>query len=193
MVVRCWSPDDAPLLRALLDDSDAHLRPWVPWMREEPKPLHKTAQWVRKNRGEFDLDQNYRYAMFNLDETELIGETGLYKRIGPGAREIGYLVGRQHTRRGYALEAAAAMTKVGFEISRVEHIEMHCAADNAISNKIPKRLGYTHDETLARDMEDSEGEMHDLMVWVLRADDYKNSEARHIKITAFDCFGERIL
>ena len=39
LLMRPWSPEDAPLLRALLDRSDHHFRPYIPWMRDEPKPL----------------------------------------------------------------------------------------------------------------------------------------------------------
>ncbi|MEE8463171.1 MAG: N-acetyltransferase, partial [Gammaproteobacteria bacterium] len=43
LLIRCWSPADAPVLRAALDESDQHLRPWIPWMKDEPKSLDETA------------------------------------------------------------------------------------------------------------------------------------------------------
>ena len=39
LVLRCWSPEDAPELRRALDDSDQHLRPWIPFMKDEPRNL----------------------------------------------------------------------------------------------------------------------------------------------------------
>ena len=41
---RCWTPADAPAYRAAIDDNDQHLRPYIPWMREEPKPLEATLE-----------------------------------------------------------------------------------------------------------------------------------------------------
>ena len=37
LVLRCWQPTDAPLLKAAIDASLEHLRPWLPWAQHEPK------------------------------------------------------------------------------------------------------------------------------------------------------------
>ena len=39
LVLRCWSPEDAPALRRALDACDAHLRPMIPFMKDEPQIL----------------------------------------------------------------------------------------------------------------------------------------------------------
>jgi RimJ/RimL family protein N-acetyltransferase len=36
LVLRCWQPEDAPLLKAAADSSLDHLRPWMPWAHQEP-------------------------------------------------------------------------------------------------------------------------------------------------------------
>ena len=51
LLIRCWSPADAPVLRAALDESDQHLRPWIPWMKDEPKSLDETAAGLRIKRA----------------------------------------------------------------------------------------------------------------------------------------------
>lgn len=193
MVVRCWSPADAQLLREALDDSNEHLRPWIPWMKDEPKSLYETAGWLRKNRANFDLDKDYRYAIFDSDERTLIGETGLYTRAGKGAREIGYWINRRSAGKGYATEAAAAMVKVAFEIDRVDRVEIHCAPENVLSAVIPSKLGFSHEATLKRRYVDSEGSIHDSMIWTLFAEDYPNSPASSTRIAAYDCLGTKIL
>jgi len=192
MVIRCWSPADTPLLRATLDESNEYL-PWIPWMRDEPKSLYETAAWLRKNRANFDLDNDYRYAIFDLEEQTLIGETGLYTRVGKGAREIGYWINKQSGGKGYASEATMAMVKVAFEIDRVNRVEIHCAPENAISAAIPAKLGFTHEATLKQRFEDSEGGIQDTMIWTLFAEEYPNSPASTIRISAYDCIGEKIL
>ena len=39
LVLRCWRPADAPLLKEALDSSLDHLRPWMPWARDELSTL----------------------------------------------------------------------------------------------------------------------------------------------------------
>ena len=93
LLIRCWALEDAPEMRALLDESDEFLRPWIPFMTHEPRTLWETTEWIRGMRGDFDRDVNYRYPIFSKKEGTLLGETGLYTRAGPGAREIDRQVG----------------------------------------------------------------------------------------------------
>jgi RimJ/RimL family protein N-acetyltransferase len=192
-VIRCWELRDARLLRDALDVSDRHLRPWIPWMRDQPKSLVETVAWIRSTRAAFDLDREFRYAVFDRSETVLIGETGLYTRAGEGAREIGYWISAPHAGRGYATEVAAAMVKVGFEVVGVGRVEIHIARGNEVSLAIPPKLGFTLDATVRRRMIDSEGEVHDRTEWTLFADEYPESPAAGARVTAFDGIGEVLL
>ena len=193
LLIRCWALEDAPLMRALLDESDDFLRPWIPFMSHEPRTLWETTEWIRGMRGDFDRDVNYRYPIFSKNEGTLLGETGLYTRAGPGAREIGYLLGKSAAGKGYALEAAAAMTQVGFEVTGVDRIEILCAPENAPSAVIPEKLGYTHEATLPRRFTDCDGVLRDSMVWTLYAANYPDSVAASFDISAYDCLGGQII
>jgi hypothetical protein len=39
LVIRCWNPVDAPLLKEAVDSSIDHLKPFMPWAHQEPTPL----------------------------------------------------------------------------------------------------------------------------------------------------------
>ena len=91
LVLRCWSPEDAPALRAALDKSDTHLRPWIPFMKDEPRSLAQTVDWLREIRAAFDRSENFRFGVFLSDDGDLVGENMLLTRQGPEALEIGYL------------------------------------------------------------------------------------------------------
>lgn len=160
-------------------------------MKDEPKSLYETAAWLRKNRANFDLDEDCRYAIFDLDEQTLIGETGLYTRVGKGAREIGYWINKQSEGKGYASEATMATVKVAFKIDQVNRVEIHCAPENAVSAAIPAKLGFTHEATLKRRFEDSDGGIQDSMIWTLFAEEYPNSPASSIQITAMTASGQK--
>lgn len=193
LVMRCWSPADAPVLRAALDVCDAHLRPMIPFMKDEPRSLQETVQWLRGHRAAFDLGKMYRYAVYDTEEQNLLGENMLLARVGPGGLEIGYWTHKDSVGRGIATEASSAMIRVAFEIEKVNRVEIMCAPQNLASASIPARLGFTHEATLKKRALDSEGEIQDLMVWSLFADDYPSSPAAGMALRAFDCLGERII
>ena len=193
LVLRCWSPGDAPVLRAALDVCDAHLRPMIPFMKDEPRSLQQTALWLRGHRAAFDLGQMYRYAVFDVSEQNLLGENMLLARVGPGGLEIGYWTHKDAIGKGIATEASSAMIRVAFEIEKIKRVEILCAPENKASASIPARLGFTHEATLKKRALNSDGETCDLMVWSLFAEDYRSSPAADITFRAFDCMGEIII
>ena len=192
LVLRCWSPADAPLLRAALDACDTHLRPWIPFMKDEPRSLEQTALWLRGHRAAFDMGTMYRYAVFDRTEQNLLGENMLMARVGPGGLEIGYWTHKDAVGRGIANEATCAMIRVAFDIEKAERVEIMCAPENRASASIPERLGFTHEATLKKRAVDTQGVSRDLMVWSLFAQDYPSSPAAGLAYRAFDCMGEAI-
>ncbi len=193
LLIRCWSPEDAPVLRAALDESDQHLRPWIPWMKDEPKSLNESAAWLCLKRANFDLGKDFWYAIFDSEEQTLVGEIGLMTRAGPGVFEIGYWINKSCDGKGYASEATAVMIRVAFEIAKVERIEIYCAPENEASVAIPRKMGFLHEATLARRYNDSEGGVHDTMVWTLFSDSHAGSPATRQDLRAFDCLDRQVL
>lgn len=191
LVLRCWSPKDAPVLRAALDQSDKHLRPWIPFMKEEPRSLEGSLEWLRQHRAAFDLGKNFRFAVF-LKDGRLAGENMLLRRVGPDALEIGYLTHLGFEGNGYATEASAALVRVAFECYQARRVEIHHAAPNRASATIPERLGFTREATLRDRIEDTEGGRHDLVIWCLHAADYPKSAAASSEIEMYDALGQAI-
>lgn len=192
LVLRCWSPLDAPLLRRSLDDSDQHLRPHIPFMRHEPRTLADTVTWVRQIRAAFDRDEHYRYAVFDAQDT-LVGETMLLDRHGAGDWAVGYWLDVAQCKNGYATEATTAMIRVAFELLAIDHLELVCAAENTASAAVAAKLGFTHDATLRRRLNETDGVVRAAMVWTLYADEADSSAAAGFEMRAFDCLGEELI
>lgn len=192
LVIRCWEPRDAPLLTAALRASWDHLGPWMPWARGEPPTVDDTAGVLRRWRGEFDLDQDYVYTIFSADETAVLGSTGLHTRCGKNAREIGYWVHVDHVNRGYATEAAGALTRVAFELAGMRRVEIRCLTDNVRSAAVPRKLGYTHEATLRQILFVEDEDYRDGMLWTMLDDEYPGSPASQIPYRAYDVLGRRL-
>lgn len=189
LVLRCWSPSDAPLLSRAVEESMDHLRPWMPWIGGEPKTLDARVAYLRSMRAQFDGDEQWVYGVFDAHEKTVLGGTGLHPRLGPRALEIGYWVHSAHVNQGLATELAGALTRVAFALHDVLRMEIHCDPANARSAAVPRKLGYHHDATLRGHLVRDDGTLRDTMLWSLQKEELATSAAATIEARAFDAIG----
>lgn len=142
LTLRRWRPEDADALRAALDESDAHLRPWIPFMKDEPRTLAQTKSWIEDLVAHHDAQTALRYGAWRGDE--LIGEVLLIDRVGPGRLELGYWIRASAVGQGFATESAQAMVTLAFDRLRISEVRLVVDAGNGPSLKVAERLGARH-------------------------------------------------
>ena len=192
LVIRCYQPSDAELLRKSTEESKTHLLRFMDWAKAEPQTLIENEELIQKFRGNFDLGIDHVYGIFNKAETELIGGTGLHPRVGANAREIGYWINVNYCNKGLATECTSALTKIGFEIENLNRIQINCEPENSFSAAIPKKLGYTNEAILKQRLKRSNGEFKDVMIFSMFKEDYEKSAVKNLKLKAFDFGGNEI-
>jgi RimJ/RimL family protein N-acetyltransferase len=195
LVVRCWHPRDARLLKEAIDASLDHLRRSMPWAAREPQPLAAKVELLRRFRGRFDLGEDFAYGIFSADESEVVGGAGLHTRLGPGAFEIGYWVRASRLRTGIATETAAALTNVGIEVCGADRIEIHVEPANEPSAGVPLKLGYAEEARLRRRLPPAAGARvpRDEIVFTLFAEELAGTPSATTRLAAFDAAGSRVL
>jgi RimJ/RimL family protein N-acetyltransferase len=191
LVIRCYDPEDAPLLKAAVDSSIEHLLPWMPWARFEPQSVEEKVQLCRMFRGQFDLDDNYVYGIFSPDETQQLGGSGFHKRANEGSLEIGYWVAASAIGRGIATEVTAVLTRAGFELSGLDRVDIQVDPRNERSLSIPRKLGFNEEGILRRRLEAREGEPpRDSVVFSMVREELESSPCMTYEYLAFDVNGE---
>ena len=194
LVIRCWEPRDASHLKEAIDSSLDELRPWMPWARAEPQELSEKVALLRRFRGAFDLGTDFIMGIFDSDERDVVGGTGLHKRRGADALEIGYWIRSSHVGRGLATESSAALTRVAFELCEVDRVEIRVDPANEASLSIPRKLGFVEEGMLRRRLPpDEDGVPRDVIVFSLFRDGFAGSLASSTPVQAFDAGGERVL
>ena len=191
LVLRCYEPDDAPLLKEAVDSSIEHLEPWMPWTPEQPETLDVVYERLREFRAQYDRDENWIMGVFSPDEERCLGGTGLHpSREGNEGREIGYWIAADAVGQGYATELAAVLTRVGFELLGLERIVIRIDPANERSGRIPAKLGFAKEATLRRRLPQKQGSgLRDANIWTLFRDELAGSPCMAFGYTAFDALG----
>lgn len=156
--MRPWRADDAELLHPILEVNWDHLGPWIPARVATPAPVPVLAERLAGFEKEFEADREWRFAIFNHETGDLLGEAALFPRSAAGRVhvayadrvELGYWLRADETGRGFITEAARALLIVAANTARFSHVEIRCDARNTASGAVAQRLGFTLEETRPR-------------------------------------------
>lgn len=141
-VLRIFSAHDVPALQHSLEQSEAHLRAWTPWVIDGRVPGLSLEQRLAIDADAFASGERWVYGIFSTDGADVLGGCGMYPRVGPRAVEIGYWVAASHTRRGIARSATAELTRLAFSSPEIDHIDIRCEPRNVVSARVASGLGY---------------------------------------------------
>jgi RimJ/RimL family protein N-acetyltransferase len=192
LVIRCWDPADAPLLKEALDSSLEHLRPFMEWAHDEPQPVEKKAELLRSFRALYDTGESFVMGIFDRSEQQVLGGSGLHARVGPGGLEIGYWIRASATRQGIASETSAVLTRVGLEICEADRIEIRIEPRNEASMGIPRKLGFAEEATLRRRLPGrAGGPLRDVTIFTMFREDFDAATTPALR--AFDALGRQVL
>jgi len=140
LLLRRWTVDDAEALGRLVTENAEHLRPWMPWMAEEPKTLAERIALIRRWEEEWSAGGDVVLAV--VRGGELAGSCGMHRRIGSGGVELGYWIALPHVRQGVATATATALTETALALPRIDRVEIHHDTNNRASAGIPAKLGF---------------------------------------------------
>lgn len=194
LVIRCYRPDDAALMKDAVDSSLEHLQRWMPWAHAEPQPLEDKVKLARMFRANFDNDEDFAYGVFTRDETKQTAGCGLHQRNGAGTFEIGYFVREDSTRQGIATELTAVLTRAAIEVARAFRVDVRVDTANTASLGVPRKLGYP-DEVVLRAWLPPFGEQksaRDCVLFTMLASELASSGCMAYDYVAYDATGTKI-
>lgn len=145
MRLRRWTPELAGPLHDALVDSFDELHRWMWWAGRDPTES-ATRDSVAAGAAAFDQDLEWAYVVVGPHGHRVLGSVGVHPRGAAGTVELGYWIRTGSTGRGYATEAARALTGATFaHLADVDRIELRVDGANVRSAAVPPRLGYRVD------------------------------------------------
>jgi RimJ/RimL family protein N-acetyltransferase len=129
----------------LVDPGDFRYMPWLK-SDETPQQRAKRNLDAMAQRWETRPLSAMGWVIARKDDGQLIGTGGLEQVQDSNDGEIDYRLGKQFWGRGYASEAARAITRFGFENSAWERIVAYVVPENTASVRIAQGLGMAYEK-----------------------------------------------
>ena len=168
-------PDAADLQQMLATNKD-YMIPWIPWAVGEPETVEIKKKKIRTWKGEFYRDQKYTYGIFDKANSKLNGLIFLFTRQGKGILEIGYMIDRAATGKGYATQSSYALTKLGFKHIGIDKMVIHCSPRNKASVKVAEKLGYQLEGTYQLMDKGKDQKRTKQMIWAMFNEGFETNE-----------------
>ncbi len=156
LVLRQYRTSDADAYAELLSHSfKGHLEPWSPpSMRQEAESGGRIAarEHILIALDKWDDGSDYRFFITLRKTGEIVGQIGLTQIVRGVSQScfIGYWIGRENIRQGYATEAVVLAMEFAFTALHLHRISLWIAIENEYSLKIPEKLGLRFEGTAER-------------------------------------------
>jgi RimJ/RimL family protein N-acetyltransferase len=171
VVVRPYRLEDAEALRAAVDESREHVRPWLPFA-DAHRTVEESRDWIAHNIAHWLLREDFGMSIWERSTGRFLGGIGLHPRDWTiGYFEIGYWLRSSAEGRGYISEAARLVMNFAARGLAANRLEIRCDARNARSAAVAERLGFTREAVLRNNMLAPDGSLRSTVVYGLTPED----------------------
>lgn len=128
------------------DEAVTRFLPYAAWQSPEDG-----AAWLARTEALAAAGTGIQLVIARNTDHKVIGTVLLFKFDEASLRvELGYVVGREHWRQGFAKEALRAVCQHAFHQLSVRRIEAEVNPDNKASNELLLALGFVHEGRLRK-------------------------------------------
>lgn len=156
LVLRPYGPELAFSFWKLINRERERLLPDFPERTTAVIALKDAERYLRKLVYQWNEDALYSFAILLKPDHRYIGDMTL-RRLTPGKpyAEVGYYVATSAEGQGFITEALKAVLQIAFLELQMETVNLRCGAENARSQRIAARCGFTRLKTTALSFTDS--------------------------------------
>jgi RimJ/RimL family protein N-acetyltransferase len=129
-------------------------------------------EWIDAQASGFEAGRLVTFAVTDGGSGELIGAVGVSMDTAHAVAELGYWIGVPFWGRGYATEAARALTAFGFEKLQLNRIQARHLVRNPASGRVMQKLGMRYEGTLRQALK-KWGRFEDVAIYSVLAEEWK--------------------
>jgi len=171
LILRAPRAGDGAAGNEAIRESEAALRPWMPWATPLPAP-EDTEQVYRQMAAQWLTRESLPLIVLRKADGLFVGGSGLMCRDwSVPFFEIGYWLRTSLQGQGYMTEAVRAQTRFAFDVLGARRVEIRMDARNTRSAAVAERAGYTLEGRLHHFQRAVDGTLADFLIYVQTAAD----------------------
>jgi len=139
LILRPPRLSDAPAIQAIASQrAIADMTSAIP----HPYPANGAATFIAGLEQPARDGRDYHVAIERRQDGAVIGMAGLFPNANAVGGQIGYYLGPEFWRRGYATEAAGRLVRYAFDNLGLDRMVAHVFVGNAASLRVLAKLGF---------------------------------------------------
>ena len=159
----------------MLQENWEHLYEFMPQSHLEIGSAEDAEVVLRRLAAEWSSRTLFIFGVWDNASGAYVGESYLANPHWEVPRiEVGYFIVQACTGRGYATEAAQSMVRYAFTELGVERVDLQCRADNAASQRVAERCGFTLEGRSRRQHRMKSGALVDVLWYGLLRDEWES-------------------
>ena len=167
LLLRPFRPTDADQVFAAIDESRAHLRPWMAWV-DDHTSVNNSRDWCARCAANWLLRAELTVGVFAAAGGRYLGCVSLHDPDWDlRAFGIGYWLRASALGHGYATEAVCMLVDLAFDALAARRVELRCDARNEPSQRVAERTGFVLEGQLRSAFLDPDGQPADELVFAL--------------------------
>ncbi len=172
ILLRPYRMSDVDSMYQAIRESIKEVGAWLPFAHENYS-IKESKSWLKKRPGDWKKGVNYDFGIFDAKDGTLIGGCGLngIEKMNRHAN-LGYWVRTSRIGQGIAPAATRLLAKWGFDVLKLNRIEVLVAVDNERSLRAAAKTGAKREGVL-RNRINVRDKMHDAVMHSLIPDDFK--------------------
>ena len=171
LLLRPYQPTDAGQIFAAVDESRAHLRPWMAWV-DGHASVDNSQDWCARCAANWLLRTELTVGIFAVASGRYLGCVSLHDPDWDlRAFGIGYWLRASAVGQGYATEAVSLLVDLALGPLAARRVELRCDARNEPSRRVAERVGFVLEGRLRNAFLDPGGQPADELVFALTPDD----------------------
>jgi RimJ/RimL family protein N-acetyltransferase len=177
LLLRPYRPADADQVFVAVDESRAHLRPWMAWV-DGHVSVDDSRDWCARCAANWLLRTELTVGVFAASSGRYLGCVSLHDPDWDlRAFRIGCWLRASAVGQGYATEAVGLLVDLAIGPLAARRVELRCDARNEPSRRVAERVGFVLEGQLRNAFLAPDGQPADELVFALTPDDARHRPA----------------